>query len=223
MSKDEFLDEKIIEMVNQSEKPEEDSVPFVETKPKEIPPEERTIYTGIKIDGRWLDFEERTLVEGKITMMVPKEFTEMDMAIAKIKYPSEERPETILTDGNGATNIMFSYMEDTMVNEESEEVRDQLLAIMRRVNPGIKPLSTGMEVISDKNVAYVEFSNPAIDGKLYNLMFFLELNGRTLMGSFNCFSKAMKYWKKPALEMMQSIQVIKIEDGEAEIREDENI
>ena len=79
---------------------------------------------------------------------------------------------------------------------------------MIRMNPGIKPQSTGKEAISDKNIAYVEFSNPALDGKLYNLMFFFELDGKTLMGSFNCITKSMRYWQKPALEMMRSIKVL---------------
>jgi len=216
MRNDKYLDEKIIEMINQVEKPEPEEPKVTEKKL-----EERTIYSGIKISGQMIAFERRPFAEDKITMMVPKEFTVMDPNKAKIKYPSEQRPGTILTDYTGTINIMFNYIEDKMTNDEAEMVRDRLLRIMRRVNPGIKPQTTEAEVISGKNVAYVEFSNPAMDGKLYNLMFFLEVDGRILMGSFNCRTKEMKYWKQPAFEMMCSIQVQDQKDDREECKEDE--
>lgn len=211
MGIDEFLDEKIIEMINQVEQP----TMTVETNNVEKRPEERTIYTGIKISGKWIEFEKRLLVENKIMMMIPKDFTVMEPEKARIKYPSEQRPKVILTDHTGTINFMFSHMDENIADGDAENVRNHLFGIMRRVNPGIKHLATGTEVISGKNVAYVEFSNPAIDGKLYNLMFYLQLEGRILMGSFNCGSKVMKYWKKPAFEMMCSIEVLdKKTDGE---------
>jgi hypothetical protein len=154
-------------------------------------------------------------------MMIPKEFTDMDLETAKIKYPMEQRPQTILTDSTGTVNFLFSYMDQQITNDETEMVRDKLLSIMMRVNPGIKPQTRGKEVISGKNTAYVEFSNPAIDGKLYNLMFFIELDKRVLMGSFNCLTKSAKYWQKPAFEMMQSIKVLSSTDEGKEYMTDE--
>ena len=62
--------------------------------------------------------------------------------------------------------------------------------------------------IEKLHIAYVEFSNNAIGGKLYNLMFYLNVNGKPLMGSFNCLTKDMKYWRPVAVEMMQSIRLI---------------
>jgi len=216
MDKKDFLDEKIIEMMNEVEQP---PMPVVEEAAsiEEIKQEERTIYTGIKIKGRWVYFEERLLVEDKIMMMVPEEFTEMPEEQAKIKYPSEQRPEIILTDDTTAINLMFTYMEQEIKNEDIPAFRDDLIGGMTRLNPGIKPQERGVEIINDKNIAYVEFSNPVLDGKLYNLLYFLELEGRSLMINFNVHTKEMKYWKKAAYEMMKSIQIVsQIDEGEDE-------
>ena len=38
--------------------------------------------------------------------------------------------------------------------------------------------------------------------------FYISVNGRPLMGSFNCITKDMKYWQPVAVEMMQSIQIV---------------
>ena len=214
MHKDEHSDEMRIDANDEIENP--DSTQATPDAPKnaneEIPRDERTIYTGIRIAGQWIDFEERLFLGGTVAMMVPSEFKEMEREIAKIKYPMERRPETILTDYPGTINILFSNLGEPMNNEDAATIRDGMLKIMRRMNPGIKPQSTGEEVIADKSIAYAEFTNPAIDGKLHNLMFFLEVAGKATMISFNCLTKSLKYWRKPAFEMMQSVKVITTPD-----------
>jgi len=213
MGKDDFLDEMIIKMIDEVEEPAAASSQAQDAK-TEIPHEERTIYTGLRIAGQWIEFEERRFLGDMIAMMVPTEFTEMDQESAKIKYPMERRPQTILTDYTGTVNILFSDLGEPIKNEDAETIRDGMMKIMCRVNPGIKPQATGLEVIADKNLAYVEFSNQAIDGKVYNLMFFLEVAGKATMISFNCLTKSIKYWKKAAYEMMQSVKVESPQDDE---------
>lgn len=201
-----FLDEKIIKMIDEAETPGAAQGTTQDEK-TEIPREERTIYTGLRIAGQWVEFEERRFLGDAVAMMVPSEFVKMNQEAAKIKYPMDRRPETILTDHTGTINILLSNLGEPMENEDAATIRDGMLRIMRRVNPGIKPQTTGVEVIAGKNIAYVEFSNPAIDGKVYNLMFFLEVAGKATMISFNCLTKTVKYWKNPAYEMMRSIKV----------------
>lgn len=208
MENEDYLDEKIIAMINQVEQP----VP-VETGIVEKNPEERTIYSGIKVTGKWIEFERRSFVAGKITMMVPKEFEIMEPEKAKIKYPAEQRPTTILTDHTGAVNILFNYMGEDRVEGEMDAYRSRTFGMMCRINPGIKLQSMGTELISGQKVAYVEFTNPVIDGKLYNLMYFLAVENRILMVSFNCRTKTVKYWKQPAFEMMCSTEVMNKEEN----------
>jgi hypothetical protein len=204
MAKD-YLDKTIIDVINKVESEKQ-----AENQSEVVSSDERTIYTGIKIQGAWVEFEERGFIEDKMLMTVPKEFTEMSEDIAKVKYPMEGRPEIILTDASGVTNILISNLGDPMPDDEVANSRDEMLAALCRMNPGVKPLSVGEENISDRTVAFLEFSSPAIDGKLYNLMFFYSLDGKAIMVSFNCMTKQMKYWKKPAFEMMRSLKVPEI-------------
>ena len=39
-------------------------------------------------------------------------------------------------------------------------------------------------------------------------MFYLAVKGQPLMGSFNCRTKEMKYWRPVAFEMIQSIETV---------------
>lgn len=218
MKQDKFFDEQIIDMINQSEQRTTDSVSNQSEKVKkidengQIEAELRSIDTGIKILGKWIYFERRSLAKETITMMLPKNFVPMSQEKAKVKYPSEQRPEIILTDETGTINIMFQYMEGEENNATIENFRNQIFGMMKRVNPGIKEQEIGLVDVAGKQIAYVEFSNPVMDGKLYNLMFYLAVKGKPLMGSFNCRTKEMKYWRSAAFEMMQSIEMAESEE-----------
>lgn len=203
--KNQFLDEKIIDMMNELEQKETNSE-FNQSKE-----EKRDIYNGMKIYGKWIYFERCPLANQTITMMLPKNFVQMDPDMARKKYPSEQRAETILTDETGTINLMFQYMEGEVNDALIENFANQIFGLMKRVNPGIKEREIGLFDASEKKITYIEFSNPVMDGKLYNIMFFLAVNGRPLMGSFNCRTKEMKYWRTAAFEMIQSIKMVESE------------
>ena len=218
MKQDEFFDEQIIDMINQSEQKTAASISNQSESAEKAEenvtadPEKQSIDNGIKILGRWIYFERRSLAKETITMMLPKDFVPMSSDIARKKYPSEQRPETILTDETGTINLMFQYMEGEESNTAIESFRNRIFGMMKRVNPGIKEREMGVVNAGGKQIAYVEFSNPVMDGKLYNLMFYLAVKGRPLMGSFNCRTKEMKYWRTVAFEMMQSIEMVESEE-----------
>ena len=49
--------------------------------------EERNIYTGVRIFGKWIYFERSLLAKDTITMMLPKNFVPLDPDMTKNKYP----------------------------------------------------------------------------------------------------------------------------------------
>lgn len=218
MKQDDFFDEQIIDMINQSEQKTAASISNQSESAEKAEenvtadPEKQSIDTGIKILGRWIYFERQPLAKETITMMLPKDFVPMSPDIARKKYPSEQRPETIFTDETGTINLMFQYMEGEESNTTIESFRNRIFGMMKRVNPGIKEREMGVVDAAGEQIAYVEFSNPVMDGKLYNLMFYLAVKGRPLMGSFSCRTKEMKYWRSAAFEMMQSIEMVESEE-----------
>jgi hypothetical protein len=211
MKKEEFFDEQILDMINQSEQKSFDNAGASGKEDKNDEnkiPEERSIYTGVRICGKWIYFERQLFAGDSISMMVPKNFVPMTQEAAKIKYPSEHRPETILTDETGTINLMFQYMEGEVDSETIETFRNQVFGLMKYANPGIKEREVGEVDIEGHHIAYVEFTNNALGGKLYNLMFYISIKGRPLMGSFNCITKDVKYWQPVAVEMMKSIEIM---------------
>ena len=91
MGKEEFFDEQIIDMMNKAEQKKESSkVNQSETV------EERNIYTGVRIFGKWIYFERSLLAKDTITMMLPKNFVPLDPDMTKNKYPSEHHRKQFL-------------------------------------------------------------------------------------------------------------------------------
>ncbi|MCL1989453.1 MAG: hypothetical protein FWG67_01035 [Defluviitaleaceae bacterium] len=207
MSDQAFMDEKIIEMMNQvkqdaKQNAEEDGL-------SEIKSDEETIDTGLRIKGKMVRFKAQLFAEDKVRMMIPKDFVLMSQADAKKKYNADPGTKEIFTNQDGSINIVVECLEAGEVTDEAmEPLRDHVFGMMKRVNPGIKKHHSDVEIISDKTVAYVEFTNLAMDGKLYNFLHFSEVDGKVLMVSFNCSTKNMKYWQKAALLMMRSVVIV---------------
>ena len=212
MEKDKLFDEQILDMINQSQQ-KNDKNNIDEGKEQNKKKEKDnwntySIYTGVKISGKWLHFERRLFPENAVSIMLPEKFVPMSDETVRIKYPSEHRPDTILTDETGTINFLLQYMDGNVDDTTIDTFRNQIFGLMKYANPGIKEREIGEVDIEKIHIAYVEFSNNAIGGKLYNLMFYLNVNGKPLMGSFNCLTKDMKYWRPVAVEMMQSIRLI---------------
>lgn len=212
MKKEDFFDEQILDMIHQSEQMNtgsKDAASKTEDKENGYKTEERSIDTGVRIQGKWIYFERQFFAADSVSMMVPNHFVEMTKEEAKIKYPSEYRPERIMTDDTGTINLMFQYMEGETDPETMAAFRNRVFGLMKYANPGIKEREIGETYADGHRIAYVEFTSQALGGKLYNLMFYISVNGKPLMGNFNCMTKDVKYWQPVAREMMQSLRIEK--------------
>ena len=82
-------------------------------------------------------------------------------------------------------------------------------AILKKVNPANIFFTDGIEKVDEKNIGYFEFKSPAMDGFIYNLMFFFEFKGKTVMGTFCCRYDEYKDWREVAFQVMKSLRVTK--------------
>ena len=204
MDSKDFLDEKIIELLDRVENYANEYPGSDQQENGDIV--EQSLETGIVVDRKLVEFERKTVIEGKLTIMLPIDFTKMNPDIARLKYPSEQRPQVIFTDPNNSVNFWVTRGEDFVEEKSIENLRDQVFATIQRLNPAIKIQQSGVEIVSDRKVAYVEYSNPVIDGKIYNVMVFLAIDEKVTIVCFNCITKSAKYWRNPMMEMLKSMQ-----------------
>ena len=193
---DKRADEKILDFLNEVEKREA----------------KKDICSGpVKIGNRYYEFEEKEFFEEKLKIYIPKDFEDMPLEAKKFKYPSESRPEIIKSNENGSIAITLNIIDSPLDEERVEELKDGMKMIIRKTNPANVFYEDGVLEVDSKNIGYFEFKSSAIDDFLYNLIFLLEFEEKTLMGTFSCLYKNYDNWRDVAFQVINTIRVVKEE------------
>lgn len=169
----------------------------------------------LKIEDETIEFKEMSFYEGQIRMCMPAAFDVMEPELMDIKYPSSRRPDYIYTSESTSINVTLKIMEQQVKEEELEDFTEAMRNILQKTQPTTKMLDTGMNEVNGLQIGYFDFISPALDNKIYNLMFLFIVDENVTMGSVNCLKKEMDIWKPIAYGMMESIFVEnKFLDGE---------
>jgi hypothetical protein len=158
------------------------------------------------IGGERVLFCEREIGPDGLFVTLPSEFGLMDLDTAKLKYPNEDRPGVIYADGEGATTYNFSFRDEEMDDGETEEVRDAILAVMKRLNPSYGFMAVGVTRAEGTRIGFFDFVSPAVDSDVYNLLFIFSLRGRLVLGSFNCLHADMAAWTEVNEQVLKYIR-----------------
>lgn len=84
---------------------------------------------------------------------------------------------------------------------------DMMKLINKRLNPANSFFDEGILETEEKNIGYFDFKSSAIDDLLYNFIFLLEFQEKTLMGTFSCTYSEHREWKDVIFPMVNSIKV----------------
>ncbi|AOR23484.1 hypothetical protein [Clostridium taeniosporum] len=190
---DERVDEKILDFINEAEE-------------KEL---RKDITNGlVKINNKFYEFEETEFFDGALKIYIPNTFEDMSEESRKFKYPSENRPEIIKCNEDGSIAITLKIIDSPLDDDHIEEIKGIMKLITQRLNPANIYFDEGIIEVDKKNIGYFDYKSSAIDDFLYNVMFFLEFQGKTLMGTFSCGYSEYKQWKDDIV--FQILKTIKI-------------
>ena len=151
-------------------------------------------------------FMRKFQLDRKFSVIMPEKFKLMSKDVAEIKYPSADRPEFIYTNEETTVNFTFSHREDEASNEEIPEVKDILQPLVMRLYPASSVIKSETLEAGGKNISYYDFIAPALDMNIYTLTFVFSLEGRIVLGGFNCPEADMDDWKPIFLQMMESLE-----------------
>ena len=203
------LDEKIIALRNEMREQMNHESALAEKASAEKGQEIQAIdlyQTFIDIEGKPIQVIDQSIMEGKITFRMPRLFSIMDLELASLKYPSERRPNLIYTDESTTINLAFNAIQYELSDEEVEDFRDDMAEVLEQAQPSAQWMEKEMTVINDRTIGFIEVITPALDGNIYNLMFFSALDGQALIGTFNCMEDDMETWRPIARSMMETLQ-----------------
>lgn len=161
---------------------------------------------GLIVNGEQIDFQEMLLFHEKMTILLPTSFVDMPQKIARIKYPSEQRPQIIKTDLLGSTNFAFNLFDKEIKPVQMQSAADGMKSILKKVNPANIFYESGTEPLGETMLSWFEFKGHGIDTQIYYIMFLTSIGGKLMHGIFNCAVADMEAWKEAAFQVIRSIQ-----------------
>jgi len=187
---DEYLDEEILGYLNRMREEKE-----------------KSIETGAYVNGEWLTFKRQFFFDGKLSLILPESFVELPPDLAKLKYPSSDRPQIILSNIDGTVNFTFSCpVENEMQSEFCPQVRDYLKLIIERINPSNEVIDASDIKSENTPISLFRYLNNAVDMRIYNVSYVTVLDGYAMMGTFNCPNRERSDWETIVQQSLTSIR-----------------
>lgn len=188
MGNDEFFDEKILEYRRQARKTEFS-----------------TLQTGMYVKNEKITFSEVKLFQEQVAIMLPNSYVDMPLKLAKIKYPSEQRPQIIKTSldttVNFAFNLFNTYIEDGQIAEATKQFKN----VISRVNPAY--VFYHFEVENEpKTIGWFDFKSYSVDSNVYNLVYLTVIRNKLLHGMFSCLYRDALEWQDILPQILKSIK-----------------
>ena len=185
----EFIDEKVLELKRQKEKRKYSS-----------------IETGVFIGEEYYEFEIVELYTKLVSISLPDAFVDMPPNLAKLKYPSEMRPQIIKTSLDTKVNFMFNYYNLPIENHQVNGAANDFRQALKRVNPSMQFFSFQDMELGKKTLTWFDFKSNALDAQLYNLVFCTPITGNVFQGHFNCIFTDANDWSPVMQQMLETIQ-----------------
>lgn len=144
------------------------------------------IETGIYSGKDFIEFCEKRLFEDKVGVVLPISFEEMTIEEAKKKYPSEQRPQIIMTNLDATINFAFNLVKLNMETDKMEGAVQDFALVMKRLYP--TNICLNIEAVQGIQLpyAFIEFTSMAVNANLYNMVMIMPIGDELLMLLFNC-------------------------------------
>jgi len=149
----------------------------------------------------------KTVISGKLTLLIPHDFSIMDEESLRLKYPSERRPTLVYTNESGSINIAINHTKDLMPQNRLRAIHKQMDGIFRSIYPSATWFESGIIDINGREWLTLNLRAPAIDTEIRNIIVGTSVEGRQLLVSFNVITELEDEWLEPAGAIVQSLRI----------------
>ena len=161
-----------------------------------------TLEDGIYLDGEIITFSREDLF-GEISVLLPNVMKQMPEEYARVKYPSEFRPQMILTTLDLSVNLGFTVFPKELSCKDVAALAERMMAAVHRANPDYRLYPP--EELKETEGCFFSFRSHAMDSDLYNMMLTAAVGGKLVQGSFNCYYEEHKKWKEMVRMIWESV------------------
>jgi hypothetical protein len=150
---------------------------------------------------------EKQLLDGKVTMLIPKEFEVMSEEMLKVKYPSERRPTLVYTNEPGSVNIALNHTQNKVLGSQLPQAHKSVETTFKNLYPSATWFRSELSTINDRDFFLLDLRTPGIDTPIRNIIVGTSCQGRLLLVTCNMTEKLEAEWLPVCNKAIQSIRV----------------
>lgn len=151
--------------------------------------------------------EPKEILDGKVKLLIPKEFSVMSAEMLEVKYPAAQRPTLVFTNEQGTVNLAINHTKNKANAASIPVFHRQTEAMMRRQIAAENWLASEMITLDELNWFRLDFRTPAVDTTIRNITLGTSLENRMLLVSFNTATAEEEVWLPIGQQMIQSLRL----------------
>lgn len=149
-----------------------------------------------------------SLLDGKVSIAIPKSLHRMDRQMFVLKYPLESSESTVAySDENATVSLLISPRQDVATQADLPKLQKMIEQSFSK-SQQVEIKGSRIDRINGRDFILVEMITPAADTRVFNRMFITTSNSHLLMCTFNCTLEKRAAWAPVADEIIRSIRVI---------------
>ena len=153
-------------------------------------------------------FEEQELLDGRITMQVPKDFERLSDEMVKQRFIMESKPQFVYELPYLPFGLTFMITEIPGDEVRIEQMFPYMVRTLTNVGPNVRVLSKAKKVIHGTYIRCFEAIAQTITEPSYRKVFVFALNGNVVIGCLTCPSRLKKRYQPVMEEMLESLQIL---------------
>lgn len=175
---------------------------------------EESIYDdSVHIIGEEVSFERCDIPELEISIYMPKDFFRLSDDITKQLYPMGNTPTHVFGGMNTNFQLIFNQTSHQVKDSEMRSFVEMSTKVLDIMGPKVRIIEKGVDEkkLNEENtihIGYVSFVSRAIDANVYNMQFYVSVEGKILMGSMAFPSRYKKRLIPLAKEVINSIELL---------------
>ena len=210
----EYKDEEILKKKKEIEQAEKK----LEANQNQESEAQESIYDEkVHIIGVETHFERRQIPELKVSIYMPENFFQLADDIKTLIYPAGNAPSHVFAGEDINFQMALSQTVHKVPDSGMKEFVDTSAQILQAIGPKVTIVEKIIEEKEDDNgdsfhIGMIAFVSRAVDMMVYNIQYFVSIDGQLLLGTINFPSKFKKRMIPMAKEIIRSIEIIKTEE-----------
>ena len=154
------------------------------------------------------ELETKSLFDGQVKILIPKNFKLMTKEWMKIKYAENSLRKYVFTDTTGGVNVAVVHSDMKASQNDIQTHMANFKNNFKIQYPNGEWIAGGIISINGRIAGFQEVITPTItDTNMHSLMFFTDMDGKLLLISFSCPQDEFLNWKTSAYQIRDSLVI----------------